>query len=87
MSLASLRCINSKQAMGQSSSEQLEPRETLNALISKHGFKEVVQELQNYALQNEQELGIPKELEAYWSQVSGNLNQILEIEEVEDYEP
>ena len=74
--------------MGQSSSKnQLEPRETLNALISEHGFKEVVQELQNYALQNEQELGIPKELEAYWIQVSGKLNQILEIEEVEDYEP
>ena len=87
MSLASLRCLNFKQAMGQSSSEQLEPRETLNALISEHGFKEIVQELQNYALQNEQELGIPEELEAYWSQVSGKLNQILEIEEVEDYEP
>lgn len=73
--------------MGQSSSEQLEPRETLNALISEHGFKEIVQELQNYALQNGQELGIPEELKAYWSHVSGKLNQILEIEEVEDYEP
>ena len=87
MSLASLRCLSSKAIMRQSSSEQLEPRETLNALISEHGFKEIVQELQNYALQNEQELGIPEKLEAYWSQVSGKLNQILEIEEVEDYEP
>lgn len=62
-------------------------RQEINTLISKHGFKEIVQELRNFALQNESELGLPENLQTYWGKVSALLEQVLETEEVEDYEP
>lgn len=62
-------------------------RQEINALISKHGFKDIVQELRDFALQNESELGLPEELKTYWGRVSELLEQVLKTEEVEDYEP
>ena len=68
--------------------QELERRETIKSLISEHGFMELVQELRDYALSSESELGLPEALQNYWSKVSELLGQILEMEEeVEDYEP
>lgn len=68
--------------------QAIERRETIKSLISKHGFMELVQELRDYALSSESELGLPEALQNYWGRVSELLEQILEMEEeVEDYEP
>ncbi|ACK73461.1 hypothetical protein PCC7424_5110 [Gloeothece citriformis PCC 7424] len=67
--------------------KQTQLRETLTALIAEHGFKSVIEQLRNYSLNSQREIGLPPELQAFWQQVTASLEQILEIENVEDYNP
>ena len=59
-------------------SDRIQLNQTLTALIAKHGFSVVAEELRNYALNNETEIGLSAKLLASWQKSAELLGKIVE---------
>lgn len=58
-------------------SDRIQLNQTLTALIAQHGFSTIAEELRDYALSNETEIGLPEELSTCWQQSAELLGKIV----------